>query len=68
VLLCYVVIGGVCLTRYIVVYVRPGVRDEFEVWYPKGLTLRSLEEVEEKYTLLLKLAFNVKEEMRIYVE
>jgi hypothetical protein len=51
-----------------VVYVRPGVKDEFEVWYPKGYALRSLEEVEEKYTLLLKLAFNVKEEMRIYVE
>jgi hypothetical protein len=51
-----------------VVYVRPGVRDEFEVWYPKGYALRSLEELEEKYTLLLKLTLSVEEEMRIYVE
>jgi len=68
VLLCYVVIGGVCMSRYIVVYVRPGLRDEFEVWYPRGFTLRSLDEADERYTLLLKINLSGKEELRVYVE
>jgi len=68
VLLCYVVIGGRCMTRYIVVYVRPGRYDEFEVWYPKGFMAKSLDEFDERYSLLLKITLNVKEELRVYVE